>query len=59
LAAGSLTIDALRGRRPDTKAWREEELGSRQAFCTRDGVRREFSSIGERGPARDAKKIRT
>jgi hypothetical protein len=24
LAAGSLTTEALRGRRPDTKAWREE-----------------------------------
>ncbi|PNE09985.1 MAG: hypothetical protein CR217_16940 [Beijerinckiaceae bacterium] len=48
LAAGSLTIDALRGRRGDSKAWREEELGSRQAFLMRAGIRREFSSIGER-----------
>ena len=34
--------------RGDSKAWREEELGSRQAFLMRAGIRREFSSIGER-----------
>jgi hypothetical protein len=55
LAAGSLTTEALRGRPPDNKAWREAELGARQIFRIRAGPRRKTFSIGDRGPARIAK----